>query len=67
LHIASEELEALLHRVEIPENTDDTLSSPSINEDEDLYADSQGGILESADQDDLEGSSDEAIHSKLHK
>lgn len=35
LHIASEELEALLQRVEIPE-VDDTLSN-SINEDEDLY------------------------------
>ena len=34
----STELEALLQRVDIPESTDDTLSS-SINEDEDLYTD----------------------------
>jgi hypothetical protein len=44
LHIASDELEALLYRVEIPKS-DDTLSS-SINEDEDLYAVSEGVIAE---------------------
>ena len=35
LYIGSEELEALLNRVEIPEPSDSL--SPSINEDKDLY------------------------------
>lgn len=55
LYIASNELEALLYRVEIPKS-DDTLSS-SINEDEDLYTILEGAIAEIGEQDDLESSS----------
>lgn len=59
LHITSEELEALLCRVGIPENTGDTLAqSSSIDEDDDLYAASEAAIPELEVLDELEGSSE---------
>ena len=56
----STELEALLQRVDIPESTDNTLSS-SINKDKDLYTISEGVFNRSRVQDNLEGSSIKAI------
>jgi hypothetical protein len=56
LHMSSEELEALLRRVELPE-PEDTLSS-SINEDEDLYVGPANESAESEDQDSFRGSSE---------